>query len=81
MNRTGIEWTDFTWNPVTGCKHGCPYCYAREVANRFPAHFPNGFEPMFRPKRLDEPGRGGPTGSITRSRPSGSWSVGRGAHW
>lgn len=57
MNRTGIEWTDFTWNPVTGCKHGCPYCYAREVANRFPAHFPKGFEPMFRPKRLDEPGR------------------------
>lgn len=29
MNKTGIEWTDFTWNPVTGCLHDCPYCYAR----------------------------------------------------
>ena len=23
MNRTKIEWTDFSWNPVTGCLHGC----------------------------------------------------------
>ena len=35
MNKTRIEWCDSTWNPVTGCKHGCPYCYARRVAGRF----------------------------------------------
>ncbi len=35
MNQTKIEWCDVTWNPVTGCKHGCPYCYAKNVAHRF----------------------------------------------
>jgi protein gp37 len=55
MNRTKIEWTDFTWNPVTGCKHGCSYCYARKIANHFTKLFPNGFEPTFHPERLDEP--------------------------
>lgn len=35
MNYTNIEWTDFTWNPVTGCYHGCEYCYARRIAHRF----------------------------------------------
>ena len=30
-----IEWCDMTWNPVTGCLHGCEYCYARKIANRF----------------------------------------------
>ena len=35
MNKTKIEWADYTWNPVTGCLHGCPYCYARGIANRF----------------------------------------------
>lgn len=35
MQKTRIEWADMTWNPVTGCLHGCPYCYARNIANRF----------------------------------------------
>lgn len=35
MNKTKIEWCDMTWNPVTGCLHGCPYCYARGIARRF----------------------------------------------
>jgi protein gp37 len=35
VNKTAIEWCDFTWNPVTGCLHGCPYCYARRIAERF----------------------------------------------
>ncbi|MFW5804704.1 MAG: DUF5131 family protein [bacterium] len=35
MNKTAIEWTDFTWNPVTGCYHGCKYCYARRISHRF----------------------------------------------
>ena len=35
MDRTKIDWCDSTWNPVTGCLHGCEYCYARGIANRF----------------------------------------------
>lgn len=35
MNKSKIEWCDFTWNPVTGCQHGCSYCYAAKQASRF----------------------------------------------
>ena len=35
MNKTKIEWCDSSWNPVTGCRHDCPYCYARNIAHRF----------------------------------------------
>ena len=37
MNKTKIDWADMTWNPVTGCLHDCPYCYARKIARRFAA--------------------------------------------
>nr|DAF83063.1 MAG TPA: Protein of unknown function (DUF5131) [Caudoviricetes sp.] len=33
--KTKIDWCDATWNPVTGCLHGCEYCYARGIAKRF----------------------------------------------
>ncbi len=32
MKKSGIDWTDYTWNPITGCKYDCPYCYARQTA-------------------------------------------------
>lgn len=35
MNKTKIEWCDSTWNPVTGCLHGCEYCYVRRIVQRF----------------------------------------------
>ncbi len=35
MNRTKIPYVDYTWNPCTGCRHGCPYCFARRIAKRF----------------------------------------------
>lgn len=35
MNKSKIDWCDFTWNPVTGCTRNCPYCYARKQARRF----------------------------------------------
>jgi protein gp37 len=35
MQKTKIDWADMTWNPVTGCLHGCEYCYARKIAERF----------------------------------------------
>ena len=34
-NKTKIDWCDSTWNPVTGCLHGCEYCYAYNIAYRF----------------------------------------------
>lgn len=51
FNRTkgGIEWAALSLNPVTGCRHGCPFCYAREIAMRF---YPQGFTPTFYPERL-----------------------------
>jgi len=42
MLKTKIEWCDSTWNPVTGCRHECPYCYARHLTQRF-----GGFEPQY----------------------------------
>lgn len=38
MNRSSIEWTDFTWNPLRGCSRvseGCRHCYAEMLAARF----------------------------------------------
>jgi len=51
LGSKGINWTDATWNPVTGCLHGCPYCYARDFAQRFG----RSFDPAFHQERLDEP--------------------------
>ena len=34
MNRTDIEWCDFTWNPVTGCSRHCKNCFAHAIHNR-----------------------------------------------
>lgn len=48
MNKTKIDWATASWNPLTGCRHGCPYCYARRTAHRFdngledPAPLPGG---------------------------------------
>lgn len=52
-----IEWAGWSWNPVTGCLHDCPYCYARDIANRFFTHMPDGdrFAPAFYPERLTAP--------------------------
>ena len=38
MNKTSIQWTDLTWNVVTGCtkvSQGCAHCYAETIAERF----------------------------------------------
>jgi protein gp37 len=35
MRKSKIDWCDMSWNPVTGCLHGCKYCYARRIAERF----------------------------------------------
>lgn len=57
MNKTKIEWADMTFNPVTGCLHGCDYCYARRIANRFGKHEkPLGWEPGFNVELLKKYG-------------------------
>lgn len=35
MNRSKIEYVDHTWNPITGCRHECNYCYAKKMTYRF----------------------------------------------
>ena len=54
MNKTKIEWTDYTWNPVVGCENDCWYCYGKRIAKRFWKDNPN-YEPRFHIKRLQEP--------------------------
>jgi len=59
---TKIEWTEVTWNPVTGCTKvsaGCRNCYAERMARRLEAmgnpHYSNGFKPTVHPDALEAP--------------------------
>ncbi|RSS33778.1 DUF5131 family protein [Streptomyces sp. WAC08241] len=59
-DKTDIEWTDRTWNAVTGCTQisaGCDNCYARTIAERFRggAAFPHGFDIQVRPDKVNAP--------------------------
>lgn len=61
-DHTAIEWTDSSWNPVTGCTEvspGCDRCYAKTFAERWRGtpghHFEQGFDVVLRPERLDQP--------------------------
>ena len=57
QDNESIEWAQWSWNPVTGCKHDCSYCYARDIANsqRMKSVYPNGFIPTFRSNALNAP--------------------------
>lgn len=61
MNRTGIEWCDYSWNPITGCTRRCVHCYAMRMAYRLRGRFgypeDDPFKPTFHPERLDEPSK------------------------
>lgn len=59
---SGIEWTESTWNPVTGCDKispGCKYCYAERMAERLHAmgqpNYTNGFELTLQPRMVELP--------------------------
>ncbi len=61
-DRSAIEWTDATWNPVRGCTKispGCTHCYAETFAERFrgvPGHpYEHGFDLRLVPDKLSEP--------------------------
>ena len=62
--RSGIEWTETTWNPVTGCSKispGCAHCYAERMALRLQAmgveKYRRGFDVAVHEAALDEPSR------------------------
>ena len=62
MGKTSIEWTEYTWNPMTGCDKvspGCDNCYAETFAERWRGteghYFENGFDVQLRPKMLELP--------------------------
>lgn len=62
--KSSIEWTDATWNPVRGCTKispGCAHCYAETFAERFrgvKGHpYEQGFDPRLVPEKLHEPER------------------------
>src|SRR5574341_1747812 len=62
--RSNIEWTEMTWNPVTGCtkiSQGCKNCYAERMAKRLKAmgsdRYRAGFRVMLHPDLLDVPRR------------------------
>ena len=64
MNKTTIQWTERTWNPMHGCtKHsaGCTHCYAETMARRLQGagvkSYERGFKPTLNPDALDEPKR------------------------
>lgn len=61
--RSPIEWTDVTWNPVTGCtriSHGCKHCYAERMTRRLVAmgvaKYSRGFDVVEHPSSLTDPG-------------------------
>jgi len=57
MPKSKIEWTQHTWNPVTGCtkiSEGCRNCYAENMAKRFGGE--NGFKVKLHPNKLSVPG-------------------------
>ncbi|WP_249978471.1 DUF5131 family protein [Vreelandella olivaria] len=63
-NKSSIEWTEHTWNPMTGCTKvspGCKHCYAEEMAKRLQAMgtpgYENGFELSLLEERLEQPFR------------------------
>jgi protein gp37 len=63
MSTTKIEWTDKSWNPITGCtkiSEGCRNCYADKMAKRLQGmkwtnKYANGFQPTFHEHALIEP--------------------------
>lgn len=61
-SQSKIEWTEHTWNPITGCTKvspGCKNCYAEEMAVRLKAMrapgYENGFKLTIMPERLEQP--------------------------
>jgi len=84
MQRTEIEWVrepdgrrGFSWNPVTGCKMGCTYCYARDIALLYTGTF----EPEYHPDRLMEPSQRRKSSTIFLCSMSDLWGLWVPEHW
>ena len=64
MSKSKIQWTEMTWNPVTGCtkiSEGCAHCYAETMTKRLQGmgqhKYSNGFKVTLHPEALSEPSR------------------------
>src|SRR3954463_5624447 len=62
VQQSAIEWTEATWNPVTGCHQvspGCAHCYAKTFAELWRGvaghHYEQGFDLRLWPERLEQP--------------------------
>lgn len=54
LNKQGngkIDWTDYTWNPISGCLHNCSYCYLKRIDKRFGSEI---MKPKFHSTRLND---------------------------
>lgn len=66
-----VSWAGWTWNPVTRCLHGCPFCYARALAasRDYARSYPVGFTPLFHSERLEAPANT-PVPAATKDNPA-----------
>jgi len=72
LRKTKIDWTDYAWNPITGCTLKCKYCYAQRFAERYGWST----EPRFHPLRLKEARNKGQPGRVfisTMGEPFDPW--------
>jgi len=92
LSRTRISWADYVWNPIFGCRNGCPYCYAREAAPHIDrqraAKNPalacpqcRAFEPHFHQERIDAPEHTRMPGIIFADSMADWWSPGVEQAW
>lgn len=72
-----IRWADWTFNPITGCNNGCPYCYARRIYHRFK----KSFAPKFHPDKLGELYKLKKPGRIFVGSVTDFWSQGVKPEW
>lgn len=77
MNRTKIDWCDYSWNPITGCNFNCDWCYARKISMRFVGHF----KPTFHKDRLEQPFKVKKPSFIFADSMSDFWGKGVRQNW
>ena len=75
LNKQGpdkIDWTDWTWNPISGCLAKCDYCYVQRMVKRFPAI---SMEPAFHPDKLSAPIKRKPPSKIFVGSSGDMWGA------
>ena len=68
----GIDFCDYTWNPISGCLAKCDYCYVQRMVKRFPAI---SMEPAFHPDKLSAPIKRKPPSKIFVGSSGDMWGA------